>query len=135
MDDVLLAKGAIIERCWRRVDEEYQNNPARLHIFTYQDAIVLNIQRACQAAIDMAMHIVARERLGAPSSSAEAFDMLHRAGYISPELARRMRGMVGFRNIVVHEYQAMDLDILQYVIEHGRNDFIEFCAAFGISIQ
>ncbi|HEY52224.1 MAG TPA: DUF86 domain-containing protein [Caldilineae bacterium] len=134
MDDILLAKAAIIERCLRRVDAEYQDDPERLEDFTYQDAIVLNLQRACQAAIDMAMHVVARDHLGAPASSAEAFDLLAKAGRIDAELAKRMRGMVGFRNIAVHEYQKLDLAILQAVIEHGGDDFVAFCAAFGLKI-
>jgi len=134
MDDILLAKAAIIERCLHRVDAEYQNDPERLKNFTHQDAIVLNLQRACQAAIDMAMHIIASEHLGVPSSSAEAFDLLANAGRIDGELAKQLRGMVGFRNIAVHEYQKLDLAILQAVIEQGGDDFSAFCAALGLNI-
>ncbi len=135
MDDILLAKAAIIERCLHRVDAEYQDDPERLVNYTFQDAIVLNLQRACQAAIDMAMHIIARDHLGVPASSAEAFDLLAHAGRIDKGLAGRLRGMVGFRNIAVHEYQKLDLTILQAVIEQGDDDFISFCAAFGLDIM
>lgn len=134
MDDILLAKATIIERCLHRVDAEYQDDPERLENFTHQDAIVLNLQRACQAAIDMAMHVIARDHLGVPTASAEAFDLLARAGRIDAGLAKRMRGMVGFRNIAVHEYQKLDLAILQAIIEHGGDDFVAFCAAFGLKI-
>jgi len=58
MDDVLLNKAGIIERCWRRVADEYAGTPSRLVDQTHQDAIILNLERACQAAIDAAMYLV-----------------------------------------------------------------------------
>jgi uncharacterized protein YutE (UPF0331/DUF86 family) len=134
MDDVLLNKAGIIERCLRRVAEEYAGDPARLADFTRQDAIILNLERACQAAIGLAMHVVARERLGVPQSSAQAFDLLSGAGRISPELAGKMRRMVGFRNIAIHQYQELNLEILRWIVESGRKDFVEFCAAFSLRI-
>jgi len=71
-DDVLLNKAAIIERCLRRIRAEYAACPT-LDNSTHVDALTLNIERACQAAIDMAMHLVATHRLGIPQSSKEAF--------------------------------------------------------------
>lgn len=135
MDDVLLNKAAIIERCLRRVDEEYSSNPLRLADFTHQDAIVLNLERACQAAIDLAMHVVAREHLGVPQSSAQAFDLLAQARHISPELAGKLRAMVGFRDVAIHEYQSLNLDILKRIVENCRRDFIDFCATLGLNIR
>ena len=56
-DDVVLNKTGIIERCLRRVQEEYAGNPTNLHDdITKQDAVVLNLQRACRAAIDLSRH-------------------------------------------------------------------------------
>jgi uncharacterized protein YutE (UPF0331/DUF86 family) len=89
MDDVLLNKAAIIDRCLRRIDDEYASDPLRLVDFTHQDAIVLNLERACQAAIDLGMHVVAREHLGIPQGSAQAFDLLALAGKITPDLAKK----------------------------------------------
>jgi hypothetical protein len=55
MDEVLLAKSATLERCLRRIAKEYQGHEDELETnFTRQDAIVLNLLRACEAAIDMA---------------------------------------------------------------------------------
>ena len=134
MDDVLLNKAAIIERCLRRIVEEYAGDPGRLTNFTHQDAIVLNLERACQAAIDIAMHSIAREHLGVPQSSAQAFDLLAAAHRIDPELAGKMRRMVGFRNVAIHQYQELKIDILQQIIENGIQDFAEFCTAIGLRI-
>ena len=64
-DDVLINKAATIERCVRRAREEYAASPDTFATdFTRQDAAILNIQRACEAALDMGQHLVRRERLG-----------------------------------------------------------------------
>ena len=53
-DDVLLNKASIIERCLKRIDEEYQDSPGNLtDNIERQDSIILNLQRACEASIDM----------------------------------------------------------------------------------
>jgi len=70
MDEVLLGKAAIIERCLRRIDEEYRGHEDELATnFTRQDSILLNLQRACEASIDAAMHLVRLHRLGIPTAS------------------------------------------------------------------
>lgn len=132
-DDILLNKAAIIERCIRRVREEYRANPT-LDNFTHVDAMTLNIERACQAAIDMAMHVVARDRLGLPQSAGEAFVLLQRAGVLDDALTRRMRAMVGFRNIAVHQYEEIDSGILRSVVVRGADDWSAFCAALGVQL-
>ena len=125
-DDLLLNKGVIIRRCMARVREEYGDDPARLANPTRQDSMVLNVQRACEAAIDLAMHQVARRRLGVPQTSREAFVLLERAGILTPETGRRMRAMVGFRNVAVHAYQELQLPMLRSVIEEHLADFETF---------
>ncbi|MDO9064015.1 MAG: DUF86 domain-containing protein [Sulfuricella sp.] len=99
-DDVLLNKAGIIERCLARIDEEYRGHENELDTdFTRQDSIILNLQRACEAAIDAAMHIVRLRRLEVPQESREAFAMLHQAGVLPGDLSEHLQAMVGFRNI------------------------------------
>ncbi len=133
-DDVLFNKAAIIERCTRRIQNEYHACP-KLDNFTHVDALTLNIERACQAAIDMAMHLTAKQHLGIPQSSAESFDLLRKAGIIDLSLCKKMRGMTGFRNIAIHEYEELDAGILKYIAEIGHLDFIAFCEALGLKIK
>jgi uncharacterized protein YutE (UPF0331/DUF86 family) len=133
-DDVLLNKAAIIERCIRRVREEASACPDYDN-FTHLDALTLNIERACQAAIDMAMHVVAEHRLGVPQSSAGAFTLLEHAGLIDAELSKSLRGMAGLRNIAVHQYDEINMDILGWVVESAHLDFIKLGQALGVSIQ
>jgi len=110
IDDVVLNKAAIIERTLARVVSEYAGDARNLRENeTRQDAIVLNILRTAEAIIDLAMHLVARDKLGIPQSSREAFDLLAGAGVISVDHADALKRMVGFRNIAVHGYQRLSL--------------------------
>lgn len=87
------------------------------------------LQLAIQAALDAASHIVSDERLGEPSTNRELFDRLAAGGWISREAAARLGDMAGFRNILVHGYQDVDLDI---VVDAARNrvaDLVAFVAA------
>ena len=103
-DDVVLNKAAIIERCVARVREEHAGDPRNLTDNpTRQDSIILNLQRACEAAIDLAMHIVRERHLGIPQESRDAFELLFRAGLIDADLSGRLKRMVGFRNVAVHD--------------------------------
>lgn len=127
MDDVILNKTEIIENCLRRIHEEYCNDSKNLrNNQTKQDAILLNLERACQAAVDMAMRVVRMKRLGLPKQSREAFDFLAAAGIIDATLLRKMHGLVGFRNTAIHNYKKLDLDIVESVIKIHLEDFRNF---------
>lgn len=128
-DDVVLNKMAIIERFLKRIGEEYEGRESELvSNITRQDAIILNLLRACEAAIDLAMHIVRIRRLGLPQESREAFRMLQDSGVVDAETAVRMQAMVGFRNIAVHNYQKLDLDIVRSILSSRLDDFRRFTA-------
>jgi uncharacterized protein YutE (UPF0331/DUF86 family) len=99
-----------------------------LNNYTKQDSIILNIQRACEAAIDLAMHVVAERRLGLPQNSRDAFSLLCAGGLLDNQLSVRMQAMVGFRNIAVHDYQAVNLVIVKMIIEKHLNDLRRFVA-------
>lgn len=128
--DVLLNKAATIERCTARAREEYAKDPATFAAdFTRQDAAILNIQRACEACLDMGHAVIRQERLGTPQSARDVFTLLAKAGWIDDGLAERLQRMVGFRNIAVHDYQALSLPITVAVIEHHLDDFLAFSKA------
>lgn len=126
-DDVTLNKAAIIERCVARVREEHAGDDANLYDdITRQDSIILNIQRACEAAIDLAMHIVKNERLGVPQESRDAFALILDAKQIDDQLAKKLMKMVGFRNIAVHDYRRMNLDIVKNIVNQDLNALLDF---------
>jgi uncharacterized protein YutE (UPF0331/DUF86 family) len=127
MDDVLLNKASSIERCLKRINEEFFGHEDELESnFTRQDAIILNLQRACEAVIDAAMHLVRVNRLGIPQQSRDAFSMLAEAGLLDDELASKMQSMVGFRNVAVHDYRKLSLDIVRAILENHLNDFRDY---------
>lgn len=129
-DDVLVNKAATIERCIRRVREEYAAAGAHFATdYTRQDAAVLNIQRACEAALDMGQHVIRRDKLGVAQSSRDVFDLLANAGRIDTALASSMQKMVGFRNIAVHDYKKLLLQITEMVITQHLDEFLEYSAA------
>jgi uncharacterized protein YutE (UPF0331/DUF86 family) len=133
-DNVSLNKAAIIERCIRRMQEEYTADKS-LSNFTHLDALILNIERACQAAIDLAMHIVSAEHLGMPQSSAESFSLLQKAGKLDSILASRLSNMTGFRNIAIHQYQDIELAVIHYIMKDGWRDLVALCTALNLRIK
>ncbi|MOA44989.1 hypothetical protein D3C78_1673380 [compost metagenome] len=72
------------------------------------------------------MHLVSEKKLGVPKASREAFALLQDAGLIDAALAKTLMNMVGFRNIAVHNYQALELDILEAILDKHIDDFKQF---------
>jgi uncharacterized protein YutE (UPF0331/DUF86 family) len=127
--DVVLAKVATMERCRARIAEI--RSPARqphLLPIDVEDLLAVNLQRAAQAAIDLAMHVVSSDEYGVPADLAEGFTLLAKHGVIDEELARRLRRMVGFRNIAVHQYQALDPAIMVAIAEKHLGDLHIYAA-------
>lgn len=126
-DDVMINKAATIERCVARAREEFAADPdgfASNH--TRQDAAILNIQRACEAALDMGLHTIRKHKLGVTQSARDTFTLLERAGKIQPHTAESMKRMVGFRNVAVHDYQSLQLPITVNILEHHLGDFLQY---------
>lgn len=127
MDDVLLNKAATIERCLIRIQEEYEDHKEELESnFTRQDSIILNLQRACEASIDGAMHLVRQNKFGIPQQSRDAFIMLAENNLIDVQLSKNIQSMVGFRNIAIHNDQKLSLPILRSILESHLVDFRSF---------
>jgi uncharacterized protein YutE (UPF0331/DUF86 family) len=128
-DDVLLNKASAIERAVRRVREEYDSDVRNLRENqTRQDAILLNLQRACESRIDAAMHLVRVQRLGIPQETRDAFVLLESARLIDDDLAERLKKMVGFRSVASHDYQRQNLDIVQRIVVDHLDDFLAFAS-------
>lgn len=128
MSDVLIGKQQSIERCLARVRHAWAQSSTLPFEEDYdkQDIIVLNLQRACEQAIDMSNHVVNVKKLGWPRTSGESFDLLARAGVIPVQMVANMKAMVGLRNVVVHQYQELDLDIITAVIRDHLDDLADF---------
>ncbi|BCB96753.1 hypothetical protein JZK55_16750 [Dissulfurispira thermophila] len=124
--DVILAKVGNIQRCLRRISEVTDNDPDALNEIDKQDIFVLNLQRAIEATIDIATHVIASEGLGLATTIKENFKLLRDAGIIGDEVMKKMQSMVGFRNIAIHDYTSIDTDILKSILKNNLKDIEEF---------
>ena len=87
------------------------------------------LQIAIQAAIDVAAHIVSDDGLGDPTSNHALFDLLAKAAWIPAAQVPVLHRMVGFRNVIVHEYDAVDVRLVRAVVEHHAGDLQTFVDA------
>ena len=127
MNDIIINKAAIIERCLQRITEELQDSKDDfISDFTRQDAAILNLLRAFGAAQDMATHVVRVRKLGVPQNSKDVFVLLENAKLIPVKISHKLQAMVGFRNIAVHNYMELNLDIVKNVLEKELNVFLDF---------
>lgn len=124
--DVILAKVGNIQRCLRRIHETTSDNPETLDDIDKQDIFVLNLQRAIEATIDIASHIIASEGLGLVSTIKENFKILRDSGIIDDSMMKKMQSMVGFRNIAVHDYASIDIDVIKSILKNNLKDIEEF---------
>jgi uncharacterized protein YutE (UPF0331/DUF86 family) len=128
-DDVVIQKLASIERCLSAVRRYVADDLTRLEDPMVLDAVVLNLQRACEQAIDAACREVSRRGLGVPTDSADAFTILEQERILPTPVAERMRRIIGFRNVAVHEYRRLDPAVVRTVVAHRLGDFEALCRA------
>lgn len=118
--DVVFSKINIIKNCLTAIEKaKIQEKESDFRQYIYE----LNLQRAIQACIDMANVILAKEGLGLPNTYRQSFEILAKHGIIDHELCRLMMGMVGFRNISVHDYESVKPEIVNSIVENHLKDF------------
>ncbi|MYI74317.1 MAG: DUF86 domain-containing protein [Acidobacteria bacterium] len=123
--DLLAKRLAVIETCVRDLRELAR--PDAIGSDVREERFVEHtLQLAIQAALDAASHIVSDERLGEPRSNRELFSLLARAGWLEAPLAETLADMAGFRNVLVHGYDTVDVRIVRDVVEHRLGDLLQF---------
>ena len=131
MNEILSNKKISIERCVTQIDKYYAlkgDLPFETDYFR-QDAISMNLQRICKLAIDIANHLIKTKKLGLPQDSRDSFALLQRTGLIGVGQMNCLQAIVGFRNVLVHEYARIDLRLLVNVIEHRMREVLDFANA------
>jgi uncharacterized protein YutE (UPF0331/DUF86 family) len=124
--DVLLSKISIIKNCLQRIKTVTKLKPETLDDFTNQDVFILNLQRAIQAAIDIANLIISQNNYRLPTSYKMSFLILFENDWVDAETAERMQKMVGFRNIAIHNYQEIDTEVLKSILTKDLSDLEKF---------
>lgn len=127
-DDIVLNKKESIERCIKQIRTYYrlESDTPFEEDYLKQDAIAINLQRACEQSIDLANYTIRVKKLGLPKESRESFRLLAQNKIIPRELSLNLEKMVGFRNILVHEYQKLDIELMIDVVENHLDDLVDF---------
>ncbi|MCP3029142.1 DUF86 domain-containing protein [Halobacillus sp. A5] len=121
-DEIIVRKINSMERSIQKVYTVYDDNPNQLLDNIKQDSIVLNIHRACKAAIDLSIHIVAEYNLGVPQSYRDSFDILYERGIIDHSLKLKMKNIEEFRHVAVGDSRKLNLNALKRTIEQDLKD-------------
>lgn len=115
--DVVIEKINIIRRCLGRINDVTGGDIQSLENIDKQDIFILNLQRAIQACIDLAQIIISDHNWSLPDTYRESFNILGEKKVIDWAITMQMKNMCGFRNIAIHEYQNIDLKILQSILQ------------------
>ena len=134
MDEQLVAqKLESLRRCVQRVESRLPEDLDTLLVdLDAQDIISLNLTRAVQMCVDSASHWLAEHaEATAPKTMGQAFEALAQSGIIDTELAARMRKSVGFRNVMVHNYDDVNWEIVYAIGSKHLGDFRAFAKVFS----
>lgn len=108
--EVFAERAAAVQRHLARVADRLPDSPAEFEAATdASDAVILHLWQATQIVIDLATAACVRQGLGTPSTYADAFARLAGAGLIDDPLAERLARAAGFRNLVAHAYERLDM--------------------------
>lgn len=133
----------VIQARLKKLDECYQSLE-RFRVISLEEylqngdtqAIVeRRLQLAIQACLDIANYLIAHRQLKVPDDERDLFAVLAEAGIISMDLARRMRGMINFRNILVHAYLEIDPALVHKHLTERLADLDEFAKAIVKSLN
>jgi len=128
VDQIILEKKIdSILRCLERIKSRL---PETIELFIQdldaQDVIVLNLTRTVLLSVDLAMHICANSNKPVPQTMGESFEVLQQMKVLTPAIATKMKKSVGFRNIAVHNYDEIDLNLAYVIAKEHIDDFLIF---------
>ena len=134
--EILAERAMVVRRHLTRVAERLPAHAAALAPATdASDAVILHLWQAVQVVIDLGVAACVRFDLGAPTSYADAFRRLAAAGVIDAALAERLARAAGFRNVVAHAYDDLDMARVFRAASEGPKDLKDFLAALGERLE
>lgn len=128
MDKLVLSqKLESLRRCLNRIEEKRPDHAADLaNDPDLQDILVLNLTRAVQLCVDVASHIISQTDEPSPTTMGDAFTVLEKLGILDRDTTANLRKAVGFRNIAVHNYEAINWVIVHQICQKQLSDFRQF---------
>ena len=125
--EIIAQKLESLRRCLQRIETKCPNDPSILiSDIDLQDIISLNLSRAVLLCVDIGAHLISCMDLPPPNTMGQTFDQLEQSGLISADLATNLKKAIGFRNIAVHNYDAINWQIVYSIITNHLLDFTEF---------
>lgn len=116
-----------LRRCLRRIETKCPADAEALATdFDLQDIVSLNLSRAVQLSVDIGAHLISGMDVAAPDTMGQTFDILAQENVVSSALAVNLKRAVGFRNIAVHNYEAINWHIVHSIAKNHLADFSEF---------
>ncbi len=126
--DIVLAKVSTVRSCVATIRDLRSPEAPDRERWIVQDLTVLNLQRAAQACLDLANHLIAANSWELPRSARDAFQVLTRHGTIDDATSRVMASVMGFRNIAVHDYATLDHEIVEGIVRSHLDDLEAFAS-------
>jgi uncharacterized protein YutE (UPF0331/DUF86 family) len=128
--EVIEQKLESLRRCLQRIQEKCPSSAETLvRDLDMQDIVALNLTRAIQLCVDIGAHLIAGKDTPPPATMGQTFDVLAELGVINTKVAIRMKKAVGFRNIAVHNYEAINWQIVHAIATSHLSDFKDFAQA------
>jgi uncharacterized protein YutE (UPF0331/DUF86 family) len=125
--EVIEQKLESLRRCLLRISDKCPSAPETLvQDPDLQDIIALNLTRSVQLCVDIGTHLISNMEVSPPDTMGQTFDILAQRGVIPENLAEQLKKAVGFRNIAVHNYEAIDWTIVHAIVRYHLEDFTQF---------
>ncbi len=129
----------VLHRRLKKLDEylEYLEDAQRYSYREFVDdpehrgSVERFLHLAIEALTDMASHVVADDDLGDVTRASDLPAVLAENGYVDEELKNTWTDMIGFRNVLVHEYTDIDPERVYDVLQHGLDDIRRLRRVFG----
>jgi uncharacterized protein YutE (UPF0331/DUF86 family) len=124
---LILRKLAELEEYLGQI-REYSSVSAEEYIGDWKTRRIVErtLQIMIELCIDIAGHIISDRKLRVPVSYADTFKSLAEGGLITPQLSDVMGKMAKFRNVVVHQYENVDTEIVIMILRKHLEDFLVF---------
>lgn len=124
---IIAEKLESMRRCIQRIEDKTPEDAGNLiRDIDLQDILVVNLTRAVQISVDIGSHIISSANQPMPQTMGDVFTKLQELDAISQETSERLRKAVGFRNIAVHSYEAINWEIVYAICRNSLRDFRQF---------
>lgn len=134
--EVIEQKLESLRRCLQRIETKCPADADTLATdFDLQDIVSLNLSRAVQLCVDMGAHLISGMDVPPPDTMGQTFDILAQSGLLTLALAHSLKKAVGFRNIAVHNYDAINWHIVHSIVKNHLADFAAFAKVVAMRLD